>query len=207
MNRDIEFLEETHEYLVDGVLTPSVSTIISPIASFYYDTLISTSYDSELTANVVKKACKRGNAIHKATEDLDLGKEYEIEDKWKDYVLQYKKFKAIKKPEIIEIEKQLTDGQVCGTIDRVMVIDGVRWLVDIKTSSAINTILIELQEGGYSRLAQANDLKIDKFAVLHLTKTNYKFQEITPNIYMFEILLKNYITNKEIEKYKKENIK
>lgn len=207
MNKDIEFLEDTHEYLVNGVLKPSVSEILRPITSYYYDTLISSSYDSELTAGMVKNACIRGSAIHKATEDLDLGKEVINADKWKDYLLQYKKFKALKKPEIIEIEKQLTDGQVCGTIDRIMIIDGVRWLVDIKTSSAINTILIELQEGGYSRIAQANDLKIDKFAVLHLTKNSYKFKEIIPNIYMFEVLLKNYITNKEIEKYKKENIK
>src|SRR5690606_31452396 len=118
---------------------------------------------------VLDNACNRGHQIHKATENIDLGKEYEIDDKWKDYLLQYKKFKALRKPKIKEVEQLLTNGEYCGTLDRIMELEGEKWLIDIKTSAQINTDLVSVQLGGYKKLLGKK--KIDKCGVLHLTKT------------------------------------
>lgn len=174
----IEFIEDTHTYLVDGVIKPSVSEIMKPLSSEYY---------KEINEDILNKACERGSAIHKATEDIDQDKEYEIEDKWNDYVFQYKKFKALRKPKIKSVEQQLTNGEYCGTIDRIMEIDGDIWLIDIKTSAKINDILVAVQLGGYKGLKGKR--KIDKYGVLHLTKTGFKLVEITTREDVFNALL------------------
>lgn len=177
----IEFLEDTHTYLLDGVILPSVSEIMTPLSKEYY---------KEVNEEILKMACDRGSAIHKATENIDLNREYEIEDKWKDYVFQYKKFKALKKPKIINVEQQLTNGEYCGTIDRIIDVDGIKWLVDIKTSRKINDKLVSVQLGAYNKLLKANKIKVSKFGVIHLSKTGFKFVEIEPNEKIFEALLK-----------------
>lgn len=175
----IEFLEETHTYLVDGVIKPSVSEIMTPLSKEYY---------KDINEDILQMACDRGSAIHKATEDIDQDKGYDIKDKWKDYVFQYKKFKALRKPKIKEVEQQLTNGEYCGTIDRIMDIDGDIWLVDIKTSAKINDTLVAVQLGGYKKLL--NDKKVKKYGVLHLTKTGFKLVEVNPREDIFEALLK-----------------
>lgn len=184
----IEFIEETHTYLVDGVIIPSVSEILEPLSKEHY---------KDIDKDILQNACDRGSCIHLATENIDLEKEYIIDDKWKDYVLQYKKFKALKKPVIKEIELALTNNEYCGRIDRIYKIDGLNWLVDIKTSSEINTKLVQVQEGGYKLLLDYNKINIDKCGVLHLTKTGFKLVEIVPREDVFEALYK-------IWKYKKE---
>jgi hypothetical protein len=175
----IEFLADSHTYLVDGVIKPSVSEIIAPLTQAHY---------KDLNQEIVEKAGTRGSAIHKATEKIDLGEEYEIEDKWKDYILQYKKFKALRKPKIIAVEQQLTNGDYCGTIDRIFEINGEKWLIDIKSSAEVNRKLVDVQLGGYKGLTKANKIKVDKYGVLHLTKTGFKLVEIDPNEKVFKSL-------------------
>jgi len=174
----IEFLEETHQYLVDGIIKPSVSEIMVPLSKEYY---------KEVNEEILEKACERGSAIHKATENIDREEEYEIKETWDDYVFQYKKFKALRNPKIIDIEQQLTNGEYCGTIDRIIELEGERWLIDIKTSAKINKMLVAVQLGAYRMLT--NQEKIKKYGVLHLTKTNFKLVEIEPREDIFEALL------------------
>lgn len=183
---NIEFLEETHTYICNGIVLPSVSKIMELISKEYY---------KEVDEDILHKACIRGSAIHLATENIDKGLDYEIADKWKDYILNYKKFKAIKKPTIIEIEQQLTNGIFCGTLDRIYEIDGIRYLADIKTSAKINDKLVSVQLGAYKILLNSQGITVDKYAVVHLTKTGYKFQEIEPNEHIFNCLLEIYKYN------------
>lgn len=189
MKYNIEFLEDTHTYLVNGVIVPSVSDIMTPLAKEYY---------KEVNEEILERACDRGSAIHKAIENIDLGQEYEIEEKWKDYVLQYKKFLALRKPKVIKVEQQLTNGDFCGTIDRIYEIEGEIWEVDIKTSAKINDMLVNVQQGGYKKLCRHNKIKVDKYGVLHLTKTGFKLVEITPREDIFNALfdLWKYVNSK-----------
>lgn len=180
----IEFLEEEHIYLYDGVIVPSVSAIMQPLSQHYY---------KEINQEILKMACDRGSAVHLATEMIDSNQEYEIKDTWAGYVLNYKKFLAIKQPKIIDIELRLGNEDYAGTLDRIYEIDGETWLVDIKTSAKINDKLVSVQLAGYKKLL---DKKVDKYGVLHLTKTGYKLVEIEPNEKIFNSLLDIYKYNR-----------
>ena len=180
----IEFLENTHQYLYNGVIVPSVSEIMKPLSSNYY---------KDIDENILQMACDRGTAIHIATENIDKQQVYEIKDTWKDYVLQYKKFLAIKNPKIVALEEKLGCEEYAGTLDRIYEIDNELWLVDIKTSAKINEKLVSVQLAGYKKLKQDDTIK--HFAVLHLSKTNYKLQEIIPNEEIFNALLQIYLYN------------
>jgi hypothetical protein len=185
----IEFLEDTHTYLVDGVIKPSVSAIMTPLTMDHY---------KEIDNEILERACERGSAIHKATENIDLEKEYEIEDKWKDYLFQYKKFKTLRKPILKSVEQQLTNGEYCGTLDRIYEIEGTKWLVDIKTSSQVNTKLVQVQLGAYKKLLKHNKIKVQKYGVLHLSKTGFKLLEIEPREDIFNALLEIYKYSSEV---------
>jgi len=177
----IEFIEDSHTYLYNGVIVPSVSEIMNPISVMHYENI------SKSRTDVAKV---RGTAIHKATECIDKGEEYTIDDKWKNHVLQYKKFLALRKPEILEIEMIVTDGTYCGTLDRIYIINGETWMVDIKSSAVINEKLVKVQLAGYKK-AQTKH-KIDRYGVLHLTSNNFKLKEVVPNDKIFGMLLEIY---------------
>lgn len=180
----IEFLESTHQYLFNGVIVPSVSEIMKPLSSNYY---------KDIDENILQMACDRGSAIHLATEMIDQELEYEIKDTWKDYVLQYKKFLALRNPKIIEIEQKLGCEYYAGTLDRIYEIDNELWLVDIKTSAKINDKLVSVQLAGYSNLL--NNKEIKHFGVLHLTKKGFTLKEIEPNFEIWNSLLQIYLYN------------
>jgi len=180
----IEFDETTHTYIVDGVVTPSVSEIMKPLSNHYY---------KEINDDILKMAADRGSAIHKATEFLDMDLDFEIKDTWKGYIEQYKLFKERYNPIFEGIEQQKTNGQYCGTVDRVCVIEGLKWLLDIKTSARINTKLVAVQLAGYKNLMI--DEKIDKYGVIHLSKNKYELKEIEPNDEIWDALLKIYEYN------------
>lgn len=62
MAGELKFNEEKHEYTLDGVVLPSVSSIIAPLVDF-----------SKIPPAVLEFARDRGAAVHKACELLDLG--------------------------------------------------------------------------------------------------------------------------------------
>ncbi|MCK4258778.1 MAG: hypothetical protein KAX49_07355 [Halanaerobiales bacterium] len=184
----LTFEEEGHKYSIDGKEVPSVSKIMECITIPYYEGI-----DKE----IVTKAAYRGIQIHKAIEDLERWGEFEIEDIYKDYVFQYKVAKKLKGFKPIELEQKLTDGVYAGTFDMIAEYEGKTILIDHKTSSKINTTLVQVQFGGYKKLLEANGKKIDKYYCLHLTKTNYKFIEIKPNTKIFDACFKIWKYMKE----------
>ena len=163
----INFKEENHEYKVDGKVVPSVSEIMQVATCLYYT--------KDIPENVLELACKKGSAVHKAIEDYLLFDEYEIEPRYEPYFDNFIKWYEEYKPKIIKVEYQMSNGEYAGTCDLICEINGKIIGIDHKTSSEIHTKMIAIQEAGYDELC---DIKIDKWYVLHLTKTKYEFEEI-----------------------------
>lgn len=127
----VEFDPESHQYTVDGVIKPSVTTIIE--------------FTLQSVKNVPDKfllpAANRGNVVHRATElmDLDLLDWDSVKEDWHGYLESWQKFKDTHKVEVLESESILYHDlyQYCGTLDRIcsMVITGRRCnvLIDLKT--------------------------------------------------------------------------
>ena len=143
-------------YTVDGVSTPSVTEILEAVG------LISSRYYKP-------GAAERGTAVHKMLEDYDvLGIPGEGL-----YFEAYCSFLKRAEPKIIAIERFVfvEDPRYGGTLDRVMEIDGVTYVVDIKTGWPASWH--EIQLAAYARAYGA----VDRIAALYLKDGVPKFKE------------------------------
>ena len=143
-------------YTVDGVPTPSVTEILEAVG------LISSRYYKP-------GAAERGTAVHKMLEDYDVlgipgeGLFFEA----------YLSFLRKAEPKIIAIERFVfvEDPRYGGTLDRVMEIDGVTYVVDIKTGWPASWH--EIQLAAYARAYGA----VDRIAALYLKDGIPRFRE------------------------------
>lgn len=173
----IEFEKETHTYKVDGKILPSVTTIINILSSYDY---------KDIKPEILQRAAYKGSRVHKALEDLIVWGDYEIEPLFESYVEQFKKAKAVENFEIADTEFMLTNNEICGTIDARGILNESKTIViDYKTTSTIHKKLLEAQFGGYKILCDANNIQVDEWYGLFLSKTGYKFIRIEPNVDIF----------------------
>ena len=186
----MEFDEKTHTYTVDGKVLPSVTTITSILSNLEY---------KDIDKEILKKAAEKGTKVHKAIEDYLLWNDYELEEQYQPYMLQFKKAEKLEKFITTKTEFKLTDGEICGTIDNMSMIGETLIIIDYKTTSTIHKKLLEAQFGGYKILCEANGFHIDKWYGLFLSKTGYKFIEVKPNVEIFNKCkeIYNYMKEKE----------
>lgn len=194
----LKFYDEGHIYELDGRVIPSVSEL-SRFASREI-------YGNDISKYVLDKACERGTAIHKASEQLDLCGSCNIAHEYAEYINAYVKFrKDFKIKEYLLIEKSFSSQHLwfAGTLDRVYVIDddfinavkkhckkdisnckGMLAIIDLKSSSQVKKQLAQIQLPAYSYLLEEN-LKENRVAflgILHLKKDGkYKLTQYDDN--------------------------
>ena len=140
----LEFIEEGHKYLLDGVELPSVTQICKPITVDVAENAKPWLRDA---------AARRGSAIHEICADIDMGEEPDFPYKYAGYVCAYLDFKRdyglSTTWKAIELPVASAMLGVAGTIDRIVVIDGKFTLIDIKTGYTIDKALVTAQLCGY----------------------------------------------------------
>lgn len=140
----VEFLKDTHTYLVDGIIVPSVSTILS-------QTIFADKY-KDVPDFVLKKAAEFGTAIHNAIEhesDDDLTDEQQVVYK------RWLKLKAKHNIKAVEQEQIIHLGhQYAGTFDMMAEINGELCLVDIKTTYNLDKEYLSWQLSLYAYAKQ-----------------------------------------------------
>lgn len=209
--KNLKFFDEGHRYELDGVELPSVSEI-SRFASCEV-------YGNDISKYVLDKACERGTAVHKATEELDKTGKCEILPEYSEYLNAYVKFrKDFNIKEYTYIEKPLADEEMgyAGTLDRVYKIDedfakavkkhcrtdiseliGQYAIIDLKTSSTVKKQLAQIQLPAYSNLLcprfvfSPRSLNCVGFlGILHLKKDGkYKLTPYEDNLSLFNACL------------------
>ena len=152
---NIEFIEENHIYLLDGIVIPSVSEILSD-----------GTYDN-IPAHILEYAAERGRAVHLAAEMIDKGRKHNLELEFQPWLIQYLLFtlanqpyhgiKGVEKFEWDGIEEIVYTEEYAGTIDRFVTFHGKILIADIKTTSKLHTERIALQLGGYAKALAAMD--------------------------------------------------
>ena len=143
----IAFLDSRFYRCSDGSFVPSVTTILEayPKGAQYYEWLKKHGQDAD---EIRDEAGRRGSVVHEATEVLDLGGKLELmnDDGTPKYKLlewamisRYVEFRQRFRATVHAVETKLADAGhgFAGTLDRLMTIDGMTYLVDIKTSGAI----------------------------------------------------------------------
>ena len=172
-NYTLEFDDEAHRYIVNGIITPSVSKLVSLKFDDY----------PNVPKAVLQAAADRGTEMHKAIEVYEkTGKESDLQE-FRNYLFLKKHFK------IENVENELPvayfeDGLpvFAGTIDQVCRIDGVPAINDFKRVSAPNKEKIAYQINLY-RLAynQTFGVEVKALSFMQLRESVRKFTQLPIN--------------------------
>ena len=141
----ITFDAENHQYYIDGVEVPSVTTVCRFL-----------SYDQKSDKPwLARVAADRGTRIHAACAMIDYGEKPEEEPDTTGYLKAYRRFLKDYRPDWDGIEYTVGDAQLglAGTIDRFGTLyDGRSCILDIKTGSQLHDAPLRAQLTGYKRL-------------------------------------------------------
>lgn len=142
---------------------PSVTQVISPFVDF-----------SQIKADVLEAACKRGTAVHDVCSRIALGEfVIGIEPAYDGYIRSFEKWFFTQVKEVILAERRLYDEGLCfhGKPDLIVrLVDGRLALVDLKTPIAHQKSWA-MQLGAYTRLADVNGYHVDVAGTLRLDPT------------------------------------
>lgn len=171
----------------DGNYFPSATTLLEAYPKPYQ--LIQWMKEMGSKADEIRdSAGRRGSTVHQLTEDYDHGMDctlldlngkpkYSLEE-WNMFE-RYVEFSVNHNPEHIFIEQTIVSNKLkfAGTLDRVCIIDGKRYLLDIKTSNGIyNSYWLQL--AAYKELymgIQEGMAPIDGVAILWLNAKTRTF--------------------------------
>lgn len=159
----IQFLDSRFYQAGPGVYVPSVTTILEayPKGAQYAEWLKKHGEDADAIRD---EAGRRGSVVHSLTEDFDRGNALHLMDadggpryklmEWamlERYVEFRRRYKDCTTIHAIELNMASADLGYAGTLDRLMTIDGTTYLLDIKTSGAVQNAYW-LQQAAYHEL-------------------------------------------------------
>lgn len=167
----VEYLEDSHTYLVDGLIVPSVTRIVGWQLNEDW---------SKVPQNILQAKATYGTEVHELIQAYENGmtiKELslmQIDPNQKVAVKQYAEIKKMAMFEVKNMEQIVYNDKVAGRYDILTTNDE---LIDIKTTYRLNTEYLEWQLGLYYYLM---GVKRPYGYVVWLPKqTKPKFKEIT----------------------------
>lgn len=201
MSNILEFNEKKHEYILLKKKIPSVTQILAPISKMTYD---------KVDEWLVQRKAKIGSRVHRLIElynKYDLKPTQEEDEEVLKYFEQYLEFEKSVNSIIFDNEFKgyysNNDMVFAGTIDNIRLLNNAMVLIDYKTTTTINEVLLSLQLYGYKLIAeQTLNIKIDEFKALALKKDSYELIDFTKevnNIKTKELFEAMYKLNKLLE--------
>ncbi len=145
MKNNIEFIEDIHVYLADGVIIPSVSELIR----FKFP----DAYDG-IPAKILKKKASYGTKVHQTIEQF-INKEFTIEELQKKDIdpnikIAVEQFEKLRKEWIFNIQnmEQIVTykGKYAGMYDLKTIDD---YIIDLKTTAELHKEWLKWQLGLY----------------------------------------------------------
>lgn len=189
----LEYIDDTHTYLVDGIIVPSITQLIKMKFNNKYDAV---------PKEVLKKAADKGTAMHLA---IEL---YEKENKESDLV-ELKNYKFLKKHlkwNVIQSEIPIilfyNDKPIAaGRLDQVIEMNGKKGINDLKRTASFDKEYVALQTNLYRiGYKQSYGTEIDFVSGLHLRDNTRKFYKLPVNEeYAISIIEKYLEKRKENE--------
>lgn len=164
----LEYFDDTHMYLYDGLMLPSVTQILCVKYKNDY---------AGVPHAVLNNASKRGTAVHKAIENFNVSG-------YDDGSEAVRNFKFLQKQygfEVLDSELPIVIFKddmpiACGRLDMTMLIDGQTGIADIKTVSALNKEKIAYQLNLYRiGLMQSYGVDAKFLKIVHIRDGIRKF--------------------------------
>lgn len=170
----LEFLEDTHQYLLDGELIPSVSEIISFNLDEY----------SSVPQKTLEKAAAYGTRIHEIIEnwftfkeDYMTDEEIQILKSFTQVFNEKKLFKGFLKEGFIEVEKPVYTKDYAGTVDMIVRVGTKLGLYDFKTNAKYPEEHLKLQLNLYRKAyEELNRKKVDELGCFWWNRKKKKFE-------------------------------
>lgn len=168
----LEYDDETHTYIVDGVIVPSVTQILA--ASF------GNKYEN-VNKEVLNRAAARGTAIHKAIEEYcTIGKDDGSKEVHNfNFLMKHYALKPIQN-EVPIIIYRFCKPIAAGRLDLVLTDDNERYsIADIKTTATLDKEYLTYQLNFY-RLGylQSYGRSVSKLYGVHLREDKRKIIEL-----------------------------
>ena len=165
----IEFIEQEHLYLVDGVITPSVTQILQFLFPDKY---------KDVPPEILAKKAEYGSILHKVIEIAEQEQMFNIEQiKYKiegiNYIIensfeQYLKLKEKYRIKVLEQEQIVAYKNLyCGTFDMIANVNNKKSLIDIKTTAELDKEYLSWQLSFYEL---AKGKQFEKLYVIWLPK-------------------------------------
>ena len=191
----LEYFDDEHVYLVDGVIVPSITQILKYKFGGKYN---------GVSKSVLQKASEKGTMVHEAIEKYcKYGYESDLPELRNFKFLQRAyKFDVIENevPVILSFDgKPVSAGRLDLVIEKIGedgVLHGERGIADIKRTSTLDKEYLAYQLNLY-RIAyqQCYGTKIDFLKGIHLREEKRKYVDIPINEDMAMELVKEYIEN------------
>ena len=187
----LEYIDESHTYLVDGIIVPSITQIMKIKFGNKY---------SGVSNEILNKAAENGTRVHEAIEKLCKSGEVEDIKEVKNFMFLQKHYKF----EVVDNEVPIIifkdDVPICaGRLDLVLKIDGLIGGGDIKRTSTLDkeylTYQLNLYRIGYR---QSYDIEWEFLKGLHLRENTRKFIDLPINENMAWKLIDEYLNKEEI---------
>lgn len=186
----LEYFDDTHTYLYEGLMLPSVTQILSVRYKNDY---------ASVPPAVLNNAAQRGTAVHKAIENYN-------NSGYDDGSEAVRNFKFLQKQygfEVLDSELPIVIFKddmpiACGRLDMTMLIDGQTGIADIKTVSALNKEKIAYQLNLYRiGLMQSYGVDAKFLKIIHLRDGIRKVIDCPVNEGMALEIIEEYYRSKE----------
>lgn len=173
-NIDIEelrFDEDTHTYIVDDEVIPSVTEILKPLSQIKY---------AQIDESILARAAQRGTDVHSA---IETWLKYRFDDISDDLSLYYEAFKKWfseheVEPVYSEVKMYSKKAKYAGTLDCVAKVDGKLTLIDFKTTATINDLTCAPQLEAYAHMLEEYGIVVESKIILQVRKDgSYKVRE------------------------------
>lgn len=164
----IEFIEEGHIYLMDGVIIPSVSEILHFIFPNKY---------AGIDKEILNKKAEYGSKIHETIECIEQNKTFPELDSIQEFsISQYKRLKEKYKIEVIDQEQMINfKDKYCGRFDMIANVNDFYSLCDIKTTATLDKEYLSWQLSFYELafISMYGVSNFDKLYAIWLPKKGY----------------------------------
>jgi hypothetical protein len=192
----LQYFDKGHIYMLEGERIPCVSDLCRFLHREIY---------KEAPIWQLEAAADRGTKVHAATEVLDKTGQAEIEDEYLPYLQAYAKFRQEHDVhwELIEYADYHPELRYAGTIDRYGLVDGIKTLIDIKTTYTVYRSLCGASLNLYRLILEARDKQVERLLILHLRKDGtYRtvWIDIDDSVPMALITLHNTLKKKRRKK-------
>ena len=182
----LEYIDETHTYLYDGIVLPSITQLLEVKFGGKYD---------GIPKATLERAAELGTAVHKAIEDYERqGIETDLPElrNWK-FLKKAYNFGCLDNEVPVVLFDKDGEAVACGRLDLVLVEKSSIGLGDIKRTSTLDKQYLTYQLNLY-RVAytQCYNAEIAFLRGIHLRNDVRKYIDIPINENLVDEVLKDY---------------